>query len=63
MSFFSEGLRNLKTIGSIAPSSRFLCESMTRNLDWKKPQNIVELGAGEGVMTRFILGQMHRKAG
>jgi phospholipid N-methyltransferase len=59
MSFFSESIRNLKTIGSIAPSSRFLCESMTRNLDWKKPQNIVELGAGEGVMTRYILGQMH----
>ncbi len=58
MSFFREGLRDLKTVGTITRSSRFLCKGMIKHVDFSQADLIVELGAGDGVITKHILEAM-----
>jgi phospholipid N-methyltransferase len=62
LDFFKEGIRNLRTTGTITRSSRFLCREMIRPLDFEKAKIIVELGAGDGVITRHILSHMSKDA-
>jgi len=56
--FLKEGLKNLKTIGSVARSSKYLCKGMIKHVDFKNANVIVELGAGDGVITKHILKAM-----
>lgn len=42
-------------IGSIIPSSRFLCKRMMEAVPWDEARVIVELGPGTGVFTKEIL--------
>lgn len=44
-----------RTIGSVAPSSPALTESMLENVNWDKVKTVVELGAGTGVFTKAII--------
>lgn len=60
--FFREGLRNLQTVGTITRSSRHLCKGMVKHVDFQKAKLIVELGAGDGVITRHILANMRPDA-
>ena len=55
IAFFRESLRNLRSMGSVAPSSRFLCRAIARKINPEKDKIVVELGPGDGVITRFIL--------
>ncbi|WCN38603.1 class I SAM-dependent methyltransferase [Aneurinibacillus uraniidurans] len=52
--FLSKFIRSPRTIGSIAPSSRFLARAMTQPVQWETAHSIAELGAGTGVFTRYI---------
>jgi superfamily II DNA/RNA helicase/phospholipid N-methyltransferase len=54
-SFLKEGLRNLKTTGTITRSGTALCKAAIDRIDFEKARVIVELGAGDGVITRHIL--------
>jgi len=56
--FLKEGLKNLKTIGSVARSSKYLCKGMIKHVDFENADVIVELGAGDGVITKHILNAM-----
>lgn len=48
-----------KTVGTIVPSSSYLCRSMVNAANWQdKPLLIAELGAGDGVLTKHILKKM-----
>ena len=58
LKFLSLSLKSLKTTGTVAPSSRQLCHKMTRRIDCKKDIRVLELGAGNGVMTKAILKKM-----
>lgn len=58
--FFKESIKNLKTIGTITRSSKYLCKGMIRHVDFKKADTIVELGAGDGVITKHILNSMKK---
>ncbi|MFI5135764.1 MAG: class I SAM-dependent methyltransferase [Chitinophagales bacterium] len=49
----------MKTVGSIRPSSPQLSREMASSINSKVPQNIFELGAGEGAITRELLSAMH----
>jgi len=49
----------MKTVGSIRPSSPQLSREMATSIDSKIPQTIIELGAGEGAITRELLSVMH----
>lgn len=41
-------------VGSIIPSSRFLCERMLNSVDWASTDVILELGPGTGAFTQTI---------
>lgn len=51
-------LKNLKQVGSIVPSSHFLVQKIIKNIDFGKQLNILELGAGDGVITKKLLMHM-----
>lgn len=53
-----ESLRDIKTVGTLTPSSRHLCESMIKHIDFHRDITIVELGAGDGVITHQLLRKM-----
>ncbi|RNB70881.1 class I SAM-dependent methyltransferase [Brevibacillus panacihumi] len=41
-------------VGSVIPSSRFLCQNMLSSIDWSKTDVIFELGPGTGPFTQAI---------
>ncbi len=59
--FFKEFLKKGNKTGSVYPSSRFLCKKMISTIDFKAAKCIVELGPGEGVITREIIKKMGPK--
>lgn len=62
LQFLKEGIKNLRTTGTVTPSSRYLCQAMIKSIDFKHAKVIVELGAGDGVVTRHILRKMRPDA-
>ena len=56
--FFKESIKNLKTIGTFTRSSKFLCQGMIKHVNFSSAKVIVELGAGDGVITKHILNSM-----
>ncbi|MDR2452117.1 MAG: methyltransferase [Candidatus Accumulibacter sp.] len=61
-SYLREFMRTPREIGSILPSSRYLCREMLAAIDWKSAVSLVELGAAEGVLTARILKRMRPDA-
>jgi len=55
LDFFRESMRNLKTVGTVTRSSPALCKGMIKPIDFQKAKVVVELGAGDGVVTKHIL--------
>ncbi len=53
--FFKVAVKNFKTSGTIAPSSRFLAKKMLKNIDFSTSKVLVELGPGNGVITHQVL--------
>ncbi|MBP6083614.1 MAG: methyltransferase [Providencia sp.] len=43
------------TMGTIMPSSYWLCDAVLNNIDWENDIHIAEIGAGDGVITKHIL--------
>lgn len=60
--FLKESLKNIKTVGTVTRSSKFLCKEMVAPVDFSKAKTVVELGAGDGVVTKHILGKMRPDA-
>ncbi|MBP7821270.1 MAG: hypothetical protein KA010_00010 [Saprospiraceae bacterium] len=60
--FLQEGIKNFMTVGSVTPSSKFLCKEMISPIDFSVATNLVEIGAGDGVITTFILERMRPDA-
>lgn len=60
--FFKVAIKNMKTSGTLIPSSQFLIKKMLRHIDFLKADVIVELGPGNGVITKKILKKLHPKA-
>jgi phospholipid N-methyltransferase len=56
--FLSQSLKNIKTVGTITRSSPYLCKEIIKQLTWTEPLIILELGAGDGVITKHILKKM-----
>ncbi len=55
--FTINAFKNLKQTGSLFRSSKFLAEKLTDSLSSEKSMTIVELGAGDGVITKQILAK------
>ena len=51
-----------RTTGTVLPSSRYLCEKMLQDVDWENITEVVELGAGDGILTKKILEKMRPDA-
>ena len=51
-------LRNVRSVGAVAPSSRFLARKMVETIDFERAGTIVEYGPGTGVFTKEILARM-----
>lgn len=51
-------VKNLKQVGSIVPSSGLLVRKIVKRIDFDKEIKILELGAGNGVITKEILNRM-----
>lgn len=53
--FFVEALKNFKTSGTVAPSSKHLVRTCLKKIDWQHTNFILELGTGNGCFTEEIL--------
>lgn len=60
--FFKESLRNIRATGSIAPSSQTLCRRIVAQIDPATAQIVVELGPGDGVITKQLLERLRPDA-
>ncbi len=56
--FLIEGLKDMKTVGTVARTSRYAGRQMLRRIDFQHADCIVEFGAGDGVITKLILERM-----
>lgn len=62
LGFLRESIRNLRSTGSVTPSSRFLCKSIASKIDPEQARVVIELGPGDGVITRHILKRLKPNA-
>ena len=62
LDFLKESVKNIRTTGTILRSSSRVCKKMVSFIDFDKAQYIVELGAGDGVITKHILKRMRPDA-
>lgn len=60
--FLKESFKNLKTLGTVTPSSRFLAERMLKEIDFTKVEVLVEFGPGNGAITKLILEKLPANA-
>lgn len=51
-------IRNIRTSGTISPSSRGLIRRMLASIDFSKTRCVVELGPGNGCITRELLKRL-----
>jgi phospholipid N-methyltransferase len=61
-SYLQNFISSPRTVGTLAPSSPWLCRAMLNQVDWSKTLNIAELGAADGVLTKRILDTMRADA-
>jgi phospholipid N-methyltransferase len=56
-----KAFKNLRTLGSVAPSSPHLIKKMLADIDFSKEEIIVEFGIGDGCFTEEILKRLSPK--
>lgn len=61
-SFFRTAISNFRTTGAIAASSPMLVKKLVSPLPGHRPLTIVELGPGDGCVTRAILQKIHPRS-
>ena len=57
--FIKESLKSLKEVGTIFPSSQFVVKKMVAPINFEKNLTILELGSGDGVITKKLLEKMN----
>jgi len=55
-----EAVKNIKQVGSIVSSSRFLVKKILKGIEFNRNLKVLELGAGDGVITKEILARMSK---
>ncbi len=60
--FLKEGLKKLKTHGSLFPSSKYLGKRMLQHVTMSDGVCIVELGAGTGAFTEMIISRLPERS-
>jgi len=62
LKFIVESFKNLKQVGTITRTSDATCDRMLSHIDFSKVTSVVELGAGDGVITKHILNRLPEKS-
>ncbi len=57
--FFREAVKNFRSTGAIARASPALVKRLIEAIPSATPLNVVELGPGEGCITRALLARLH----
>ena len=57
LSFIKQYITKPRTVGAVLPSSKYLADEMTGNINFNKAECIVEYGPGTGVFTDNIIKQ------
>lgn len=60
--FLFHALKDFTTVGSFMPSQKYLVKNLTAPINSARAKYIVELGAGEGCVTRGIIKKMSPKS-
>jgi phospholipid N-methyltransferase len=60
--FLWQSIKNFKEMGTVIRSSPAMCKKMVQYIDPSLDFVIVELGAGDGVITKYILNKMSKDA-
>lgn len=60
--FFFQGLKHINDIGTVTRSSKNLSKSIASHVNYADAKVIVEIGAGDGVITKQILKKMQPDA-
>lgn len=60
--YIQQFMASPRTVGTLAPSSPWLCQAMLNQIEWTQALSIAELGAADGVLTKRILGRMRADA-
>ncbi len=60
--FTRNALNSIRSVGSIAPSSKYLVADMLKIIDFNKDLNILEFGPGNGVITKAISKKITKKS-
>jgi len=60
--FIKESLQNIKTVGTVTRSSGFLSRQMAKKVNYQTAKFVIELGAGDGVITKEILKRLPKDA-
>ncbi|MBE7629424.1 class I SAM-dependent methyltransferase [Tenacibaculum piscium] len=60
--FFKEAVKNYKTSGTVAPSSKYLAKKMLRKINFETANVLIELGPGNGAITHSILEKIQPNA-
>jgi phospholipid N-methyltransferase len=55
-------VRHPSLLGSVVPSSAFLCRRLVNQVEWGTARRVVELGPGVGTLSRFILDRLESGA-
>ena len=58
LDFLIESFRNIRTTGAVARSSKYLVREMMQPISFADAKVIIELGAGDGVLTVELLNRM-----
>lgn len=56
--FVLEYIKNPRSVGAIAPSSKYLAEKMISDINFKDAKCIIEYGPGTGIFTEKILSKV-----
>ena len=60
--FFREALKNFRSTGAIARASPLLIRRLIGSIPGDRPLTVVELGPGEGCITRALLDELHAES-
>jgi len=61
-SYLQQFIASPRTVGTLVPSSPWLCNTMLKQVEWDSALSIAELGAADGVLTKRILAKMRPDA-
>jgi len=57
LSFIKQYITRPRTVGAVLPSSKYLADKMTQDINYANAKCIVEYGAGTGVFTQNLVAQ------